>query len=211
MFQNPPDPFLERQQSFEKRKREEAFQQKIYEEKEKTKERKPAINPQSENIVRSSVYFTKANFLERQDLFEKKKIEKKSQIIQDVVHNDPNASFHPKINNFSHLLLPAQRFGETFEEKIRRLSYNDRKKLENLKEALKEKYYNSFSFSPEINACSEKMCDCTDPEELVNNTKRDRTMERLSLKLHFLIISCFIFLTSFFSIRGTSGRTTSET
>ncbi len=138
----------------------------------------PQLNPNSVKIAQESNLFTQADFLKRQEMYKMR--EKEKQQMKSPRQGD--FTFSPQISQTSKLLIAAKtnRGGETLEEKMERLAYKEKKKMEHLKDCLQEKYYSQFNYQPEINAISKSIAKATDLTELVNNSQVKRKQEEIA-------------------------------
>ena len=140
---------------------------------------RPAVNPVSEKIVEQSAFFTgeNADFLARQRMFEERKKAKERQLAKQAL--DETTASRPKISGVSQILVASQpeRAHETDAERIERLAFKDKERLDAIRGSMEKSYYKQFDFKPRINKISRMIAKGRTPEEL-HDDERQRAVRR---------------------------------
>jgi hypothetical protein len=141
---------------------------------------RPALNPISERIVEESAMFQGPNkdFLARQKAYEQRKREVHQEVLRRA---SDKSTFEPRISGVSELLVQSQpaRANETFVDKIERLAYRDKERIEKDRQSLTEEYYSQFTHKPNINKISSIIGQAHTHEELYRNEKSKRVQEKV--------------------------------
>lgn len=137
----------------------------------------PTVNKLSVKILESrELYGQNSDFLKRQEILSIQSQQKQSQLKKKI---NQKYNFKPKVSKTSQMLIDTHPDvgSETLDDKIERLVYKDKQRIDTLKEKIQESHYNQFDFKPKINAISKEMARSLTYEEMANNEHNLRIKE----------------------------------
>eukprot|EP00668_Euglena_longa_P001400 GGOE01001660.1.p1 GENE.GGOE01001660.1~~GGOE01001660.1.p1 ORF type:complete len:651 (+),score=185.57 GGOE01001660.1:142-1953(+) len=126
----------------------------------------PKLSQKTNDIVQQHAAFKSQGFNERQMLFARRSKNKLHNAAQKVVEQE-DATFQPELSPATVMIVEAKREAESIEERVLRLSIQDKSRAEETKKQAKEEYYSQFTFKPKLNkvslalASTSESCDVT--------------------------------------------------
>eukprot|EP00667_Euglena_gracilis_P008490 EG_transcript_8600 len=141
----------------------------------------PLLHRKTEDIVQQHAAFKSQGFNERQVLFARRSKNKLHHAAQKAVEEEA-ATFQPELSPTTVMIVEAKREAESLEERVLRLSIQDKSRAEEAKKQAKEEYYAQFSFKPKLNKVSLALASTSDSGD-VTRAKTGHVTEELRQEL----------------------------
>jgi hypothetical protein len=133
---------------------------------------KPKINPVSARLAEESEMFrNNRDFLSRQRAYAQRKERERAEATARARETEPRAK--PRVSGVSELIVASQpsRAGESFAERLERLSYRDKERTDKLRRSVQDEYYAQFTHKPKINKISSIIAKGHTHEELYHDER----------------------------------------
>jgi len=144
---------------------------------------KPKLNRNSKKMLQGRALYGKhTDFLKRQEILTLKQQQQQHMLKKQL---NRQHQFKPNVSKTSKFLMETkpELASETPEDRIERLAYRDKQRMEALREMIHDKHYGQFDFKPQINPLSRAMARSTDVEEMAKNEHNKRVKEIAKARL----------------------------